>query len=141
MTSSARPTTQFKPSAILLDLMMPNVDGVALLEKLAEQGCAAKLLIMSGYHPELLNSSRRLGAATISTFAARCTSPSAWPSSRAPCVRSNSPGRSGDRAGRTLDRRRTAPRLGGLQAVALVGSAWLSGATDCRSMLTALIIA
>ena len=52
----------FKPSAILLDLMMPNVDGVALLEKLATQGCAAKLLIMSGYHPELLNNSRKLGA-------------------------------------------------------------------------------
>jgi DNA-binding response OmpR family regulator len=51
-----------KPSAILLDLMMPNVDGVALLEKLAEQGCMAKLLIMSGYHPELLNNSRKLGA-------------------------------------------------------------------------------
>lgn len=52
----------FKPSAILLDLMMPNVDGVALLQKLAERGCEAKLLIMSGYHPEMLNNSRRLGA-------------------------------------------------------------------------------
>ena len=52
----------FRPSAILLDLMMPNVDGVALLEKLAEKHCTAQLMIMSGYHPELLNSSRRLGS-------------------------------------------------------------------------------
>jgi DNA-binding response OmpR family regulator len=52
----------FRPSAILLDLMMPHVDGVALLEKLAEKHCTAQLMIMSGYHPELLNSSRRLGS-------------------------------------------------------------------------------
>jgi DNA-binding response OmpR family regulator len=51
----------FRPSAILLDLMMPHVDGIALLEKLAERRCTARLMIMSGYHPELLNSSRRLG--------------------------------------------------------------------------------
>jgi DNA-binding response OmpR family regulator len=51
-----------RPSAILLDLMMPHVDGVALLEKLAERNCTASLMIMSGYHPELLNSSRRLGS-------------------------------------------------------------------------------
>jgi DNA-binding response OmpR family regulator len=51
----------FRPSAILLDLMMPHVDGVALLANLAERNCTAQLMIMSGYHPELLNSSRRLG--------------------------------------------------------------------------------
>lgn len=52
----------FRPSAILLDLMMPHVDGVAILEELAEKHCTAQLMIMSGYHPELLNSSRRLGS-------------------------------------------------------------------------------
>jgi DNA-binding response OmpR family regulator len=52
----------FRPSAILLDLMMPYVDGIALLENLAARHCTAQVMIMSGYHPELLNSSRRLGS-------------------------------------------------------------------------------
>ncbi len=54
--------SSFRPSAILFDLMMPNVDGVALLGELAERHCTAQLMIMTGYHPELLNSSRRLGS-------------------------------------------------------------------------------
>ena len=52
----------FRPSAILLDLMMPHVDGLAILEKLGEKRSTAQLVIMTGYHPELLNSSRRLGS-------------------------------------------------------------------------------
>jgi hypothetical protein len=37
------------------------VDGIALLGILADQDCQAKILIMSGYHPELLKSGFRLG--------------------------------------------------------------------------------
>ena len=51
----------FQPSAILFDLTMPQIDGVALMEALAEKHCTAHLMIMSGYHPELLKSSSRLG--------------------------------------------------------------------------------
>jgi DNA-binding response OmpR family regulator len=51
----------FRPTAILLDLVMPDVDGIALLGILAEVDCQAKILIMSGFHPELLRSGFRLG--------------------------------------------------------------------------------
>jgi DNA-binding response OmpR family regulator len=53
---------RFQPSAILLDLVMPKVDGIALLATLADKQCRAQLLIMSGYHPELLKSGSRLGS-------------------------------------------------------------------------------
>src|SRR5215470_6625018 len=53
--------SDFKPSAILLDLVMPEVDGVALLKILADSNCHARLMIMSGYHPELLKNGQRLG--------------------------------------------------------------------------------
>ncbi len=52
---------EFQPTAILLDLVMPDVDGIALLGILADARCQAKILIMSGYHPELLKSGFRLG--------------------------------------------------------------------------------
>ena len=53
---------RFKPSAILLDLVMPKVDGIAMLGTLAERRCRARLVIMSGYHPELLKTGSRLGS-------------------------------------------------------------------------------
>jgi DNA-binding response OmpR family regulator len=53
---------RFKPSAILLDLVMPKVDGIAMLGTLAERHCRAQLVIMSGYHPELLKTGSRLGS-------------------------------------------------------------------------------
>jgi DNA-binding response OmpR family regulator len=50
-----------EPSFILLDLILPDVDGIALLQLLSEKRCKAQIIIMSGTHPELLNTSSRLG--------------------------------------------------------------------------------
>ncbi len=49
------------PTVILLDLVMPQVDGIGVLQILADRKCRARILIMSGFHPELLKSGSRLG--------------------------------------------------------------------------------
>jgi CheY-like chemotaxis protein len=41
---------------------MPQVDGIALLEILAEKRCWAKIIVMTGHHPELLKSAARIAA-------------------------------------------------------------------------------
>jgi len=53
----------FKPDFIMLDLMMPNTDGVELLRLLAEHVKNAKLCLISGSDTRVLNSARRLGSA------------------------------------------------------------------------------
>ena len=42
----------FRPTTILLDMVMPGVDGNEVIAWLAKRGCAARLIIMTGYHPE-----------------------------------------------------------------------------------------
>jgi DNA-binding response OmpR family regulator len=49
------------PALILLDLILPDIDGLALLEMLSDRGCKSQIIIMSGTHPELLSSTRRIG--------------------------------------------------------------------------------
>lgn len=55
--------TSFTPEFIMLDLMMPNTDGVELLRLLAEHVKDAKLCLISGSDTRVLNSARRLGSA------------------------------------------------------------------------------
>lgn len=45
---------------IALDLMMPNVDGVELIRFLAEQQCAAQLVLISGFDSGVLHSAQEL---------------------------------------------------------------------------------
>ncbi len=41
----------FKPDVIVLDMVMPDLEGIELVQWLAEQGCEARILVVSGYNP------------------------------------------------------------------------------------------
>ena len=67
VTLSAEPFMQkykeIRPDAVTIDLAMPQVDGVELLRFLAEEGCTAPVVIVSGFDRRVLESSMRLGTA------------------------------------------------------------------------------
>lgn len=42
----------FRPTTILLDMVMPGVDGNEVIAWLAKRGCSARLVIMTGYHAD-----------------------------------------------------------------------------------------
>ena len=54
---------EFTPDVIMMDLMMPGIDGVELLRLLSEKARNAKLCLISGSDARVLNSARRLGSA------------------------------------------------------------------------------
>ena len=53
----------FKPTVVILDLVMPETDGIECLRYLADLGCTTPILVMSGYSGKLLESARSLGDA------------------------------------------------------------------------------
>ncbi|MEQ9329491.1 MAG: EAL domain-containing response regulator, partial [Rhodospirillales bacterium] len=49
------------PTAIMLDLQMPDLDGVEYLRILGERGCTANVIVMSGFDARILKTAVRLG--------------------------------------------------------------------------------
>jgi EAL domain-containing protein (putative c-di-GMP-specific phosphodiesterase class I)/ActR/RegA family two-component response regulator len=50
----------WQPSHVVLDLNMPNVDGIQLLRQLAERGSRARVMIASGVDGKLIETAKRL---------------------------------------------------------------------------------
>lgn len=53
----------FEPTVIALDLTMPGADGIEAMTWLANVGCTARVVLLSGTAPELLDAAERLGRA------------------------------------------------------------------------------
>jgi EAL domain-containing protein (putative c-di-GMP-specific phosphodiesterase class I)/ActR/RegA family two-component response regulator len=53
----------WQPGIIILDLGMPDIDGVEMLRFLADERVTARILIVSGFDGKILDAASRLGAA------------------------------------------------------------------------------
>ena len=51
------------PSNIVLDMVMPGVDGVELINWLAQQKCTSNILVVSGFNPRYIELAENLGGA------------------------------------------------------------------------------
>jgi EAL domain-containing protein (putative c-di-GMP-specific phosphodiesterase class I)/FixJ family two-component response regulator len=56
-----RAVTDWRPTHVAIDLVMPEMDGVEVLSKLAERKCAAKIIITSGVGSRVLDAAYRSG--------------------------------------------------------------------------------
>lgn len=53
----------FDPTTILLDVVMPEIDGIELIQWLAGQGCTSNIVVATGYEPNYSKITRSLGEA------------------------------------------------------------------------------
>lgn len=53
----------FDPTTIVLDIVMPDIDGIELVAWLVERKCGARILVASGYNNRYAKMAETLGAA------------------------------------------------------------------------------
>lgn len=52
----------FKPDFIVMDIVMPEMDGIELIQWLVQQNCDAKVIICSGFNPNYTKMAKLLGS-------------------------------------------------------------------------------
>lgn len=53
-----------RPTDIVLDVIMPDVEGVQIVRELAQRGSQARIVLVSGYDPWFIDLGRTLGEAS-----------------------------------------------------------------------------
>lgn len=53
----------FAPTAVVVDLALPDMDGIQLFRWLADQNCRLPVLIVSGFDDKVVAAAKRLGEA------------------------------------------------------------------------------
>lgn len=51
----------YSPSALVVDLKMPGFDGVQLLQRMKDEGCDARIILVSGMDQRVLSTAEKLG--------------------------------------------------------------------------------
>jgi DNA-binding response OmpR family regulator len=65
----------FRPTVVVVDLAVPDTDGIELFRWLADEGCNLPILILSGFDDKVLESARLLGEARGLAMAGIITKP------------------------------------------------------------------
>ena len=55
--------TEFDPTVIILDMVMPGVEGIELVNWLAEEDCTARIMVVTGYNPHYVDFAKTIGSA------------------------------------------------------------------------------
>jgi len=50
----------FDPTVIVMDILMPHMDGIELVQWLAGNGCSARVILASGYNPRYAKAAETL---------------------------------------------------------------------------------
>ena len=59
----AERVAETSPDFIILDLIMPKLDGIEVLREMSEKNIKAQILLISGFDPDLLSRARSLARA------------------------------------------------------------------------------
>jgi DNA-binding response OmpR family regulator len=51
----------FKPTLIMMDMILPDIDGFELMQWLIEQGCTARVIVVTGYNPHYAEMAETIG--------------------------------------------------------------------------------